>query len=146
MAVKNGMTPMSQRSRESSKNTTKSTQLSRHTNRCCVHIQDCESRHHLLFLRCAKTSSGHCMHSNLWAEHTHSHNSWIPLGGVVNSVKRCLRSAQKYSMGFKSIGCASHWNSWNACDANLSCTLLLVCLESLSYWNTNLLGSRSNNV
>ena len=57
-------------------------------------------------------------------------------------VQDCLRRAHKYSMGFKSGDCACHCGSWNGCDANHSCTLLLVCLESLSCWNTNLLRSK----
>ena len=68
--------------------------------------------------------------------------SWIPLGGVVGLFKRCLRSAQKCSMGFKFGDCACHWRSWNGCDANHSCTILLMSMESLSCWKTNLLGSR----
>ena len=74
-------------------------------------------------------------------EHTRSYNSWIPLGGVVNSFKHCLRSAQKCSMWFKFGDCACYWRSWNGCDANHSCTILLTCLRSLTCWKSILFGS-----
>ena len=64
-------------------------------------------------------------------EHTRSHNSWIPLRGVVNLFKRCLRHTKKCSMRFKFRDCTSHRRSQNGYHANHPCTILLVCLGSL---------------
>ena len=83
-----------------------------------------------------------CLMKLGYTEHTGSHDSWIPLRGVVNSFERRRRSAHNCSMGFKSRDCVGHWRSWNGCDANRSCTILLVCVGSLSYWKTKLLGPR----
>lgn len=69
---------------------------------------------------------------------TCSYNSSIPLGSVKNLFKRRFKRAQKCSMGFKSGDGAGRWRSWNGYDASHPCTILLVCFESLSCWNTNL--------
>ena len=67
------------------------------------------STQHQFFVACSlKSVMQSCSLKFEYIEHTCSHNSWIPFGGVVNSLKRRLKSAQKCSMRFKSRDCASH--------------------------------------
>jgi hypothetical protein len=94
-------------------------------------------------MACSKKAP--CNHGH-WNRDTSNTRSPIILGylfgGIVNSFKHCLKNARKCSMRFKSGGCACCWRSWNGCDANHSCTILLMCFGSLSYWKTNLPRSK----